>query len=181
MRNCSVPEYLQRALLQRAQRDQMDESKSQMTQRLARVASTLQCQRTGVAPKAVTAILSENTLVVTMEDALTPVERDLVQTPQGATQVQDFHRQLFASSFESMREMIKTITGRDVREATAEIETNVGAIAHAFKSGAMVQVFLLNPEEDSYQGSDRESMERADDDGFHPPAQVDDSEASETS
>jgi uncharacterized protein YbcI len=158
----------------------MDESKSQMTQRLARVASTLQRQRTGVAPKAVTAILSENTLVVTMEGALTPVERALVRTPQGAAQVQEFHRQLFASSSESMREKIKTITGRDVREATAEIETNAGAIAHVFNSGAMVQVFLLTPELESYQGSDRESMERADDDGFHPPTQVDGSEGSET-
>jgi uncharacterized protein YbcI len=158
----------------------MDESKSQMTQRLARVASTLQRQRTGVAPKAVTAILSENTMVVTMEGALTLVERALVRTPQGAAQVQEFHRQLFASSSESMREKIKTITGRDVREATTEIETNAGAIAHVFNSGAMVQVFLLTPELESYQGSDRESMERADNDGFHPPTQVDGSEGSET-
>ncbi len=72
-----------------------------------------------------------------------------------------------------MREEIKRITGRDVREATAEIETATGAIAHAFKSGAMVQVFLLTPEVDSDEGGDRESMERADDDGFHPLAQVD--------
>ena len=104
----------------------MNESKSQMTQQLARVASTLQQKRTGVAPKAATAILSENTLVVTMEDALTPAEKALVRTPQGAAQVQEFHRQLFASSSESMREKIKTITGRDVREATAEIETGCG-------------------------------------------------------
>ena len=44
-----------------------------------------------------------------------------------------------------------------------------------------LQVFLLTPEVSSYKGSDRESMERADDDGFHPLAQVDDSEGSETS
>lgn len=161
----------------------MDESKSQMTQmmqRLARVACTLQRQRTGVAPNAVTALLSDNTLVVTMEDALTPAEQALVRTTQGATQVQEFHRQLFASSSDSMREKIKTITGRDVREATVEIETNAGAIAHAFTSGVMVQVFLLTPELDSYEGSDRESMERADDDGFHLLAQVDDSEGIQT-
>ncbi len=154
----------------------MNESNSQMTQQLARVASTLQQKRTGVAPKAVTAILSQNTLVVTMEDALTPAEKALVRTEQGAAQVQEFHRQLFASSSEAMREKIKTITGRDVREATAEIETDMGAIAHVFRSGAMVQVFLLSPEVDSYQSDDRESIERADDDGFHPLAQVDDSE-----
>ena len=163
-----------------SERDQMNESKSQMTQQLARVASALQQKRTGVAPKGATAMLSQNTLVVTMEDALTRAEKALARTPQGAAQVQEFHRQLFASSSESLREKIKSITGRDVREATAEIETDTGAIAHAFKSGAMVQVFLLTPEADSYKGSEREAMERADDDGFHPLVQVADSERNET-
>ncbi|WP_167546661.1 Na-translocating system protein MpsC family protein [Stieleria maiorica] len=150
-----------------------------MTQQLARVASTLQRQRTGVAPKTVTATLCENTLVVTMEGVLTPAEQALAQTPPGVTQVQEFHRQLFASSSESMREKIKTITGRDVREEAAEIQTDAGTLAHLFKSGAMVQVFILTPELSSYQGSDRESLERADDDGFHLPAQADGSEESE--
>ena len=127
----------------------MNESKSPLTQQVARVAGELQQKRTGVAPTAVSAILSRNTLVVTLDDALTPAEQALLRTPQGAAQVQEFHRQLFASSSRSIRKRIKTITGRDVREATAEIETEAGAIAHAFKSGAMVQVFLLNPEVDS--------------------------------
>jgi uncharacterized protein YbcI len=135
----------------------MTEPKSNMTQQLARVASTLQQNRTGVAPTAANAILSENTLVVTLEDALTPAEKALVRTSQGAAQLQEFHRQLFASSSEPMQEKIKTITGRDVREATAEIETGTGAFAHTFKSGAMVQVFLLTPEVDSHEGSDCES------------------------
>jgi uncharacterized protein YbcI len=127
----------------------MNESKSPLTQQVGRVAGALQQKRTGVAPKAVTAILSEDTLVVTLDDALTPAEKALIGTPQGAAQVQEFHRQLFASSSDSMRQEIKKITGRDVREATAEIETETGAIAHAFKSGATVQVFLFNPHVDS--------------------------------
>ena len=53
-----------------------------MTQQLARIAGTLQKKRTGVAPKAVTAILSENTLVVTLDNALTPAERAVVRTPR---------------------------------------------------------------------------------------------------
>ena len=127
----------------------MNESRSPLTQQVARVAGELQQKRTGVAPTAVSAMLSGNTLVVTLDDALTPAEQALSRTTQGAAQVQEFHRQLFASSSTSIRERIKTITGRDVREATAEIETETGAIAHAFKSGAMVQVFLLSPEVDS--------------------------------
>jgi hypothetical protein len=45
-----------------------------------------------------------------------------------------------------MRQEIKRITGREVCEATAEIETETGTVVHAFATGAMVQVFLLTPE-----------------------------------
>jgi hypothetical protein len=57
--------------------------------------------------------------------------------------VQEFHRQLFFNSADSIRQEIKRITGREVREAAAEVETVTGAVVHAFTTGAMVQVFLL--------------------------------------
>ena len=124
----------------------MNDTTSDIAQQLARVASRLQEQRTGHAPKAVTVVLSEDTLVVTLHEALTPAEKALARSPQGAAQVQEFHRQLFATSTEEMREEIKRITGREVREAVAEIETATGNVVLAFTTGAMVQVFLLAPE-----------------------------------
>ena len=144
-----------------------------ITEQLAEMASLLQQQRTGVAPNSVTAVLSEDTLVVTLHDALTPAEKDLARTPEGAAQVQEFHRQLFSSESDSMRQEIKRITGRDVREATAEIGTAPGAVVHAFTTGAMVQMFLLAPKVDPYTGTDRDAIERADDDGFRPATEVD--------
>jgi len=149
------------------------EADSQITQQIARVASVLQQQRTGHAPKAVTVILSEDTLVVTFHDALTLAEKALSRSPAGAAQVQGFHRQLFATSSESMRQEIKRITGREVREASAEIETATGTVVHAFTTGAMVQMFLLTPEVVPYIGTDRDTIERADDDGFHPALDTD--------
>jgi uncharacterized protein YbcI len=146
----------------------MNDTNLHIAEKLAHVASLLQQQRTGLAPKAVTAVLGEDTLVVTLHDALTLAEKALSSTPAGAAQVQEFHRQLFASSSESMRQEIKRITGRDVREATAEIETATGAIVHAFTTGAMVQMFLLTPEVVPYTGTARDMAERADDDGFRP-------------
>ena len=121
----------------------MNGSPLTVAQQLAEMASVLQHQRTGHAPRAVSVVLGEDTLVVTLQDALTPAEKALAQSPAGAAQVQEFHRQLFANSSESMRQEIKRIAGRDVREAVAEIETATGAVVHAFTSGAMVQVFLL--------------------------------------
>ena len=148
----------------------MNDTNSQIAQQLAHVAGVLQQQRTGLAPKAVTAVLSEDTLVVTLHDALTPAEKALSRTPEGAAQVQEFHCQLFSSSSEFMRQEIKRITGREVREATAEIEASTGTVVHAFTTGSMVQLFLLTPDVLPLAGTDRDSIERADDDGFRPAA-----------
>ena len=121
----------------------MDKLHPTMAQRVAEAVSVFQKQRTGYAPKAVTAVLSDDTLVVTLQDALSPAEKDLARTPEGAAQVQEFHRQLFQSSVELLREEIQRITGVAVGEAAAEVETTTGAVAHVFTSGNMVQLFRL--------------------------------------
>ena len=154
----------------------MTDAHSQITQELAQMASSSQRHRTGLAPKAVTVSFCEDTLTLTLHEALTQAEQTLALTPQGAAQVQEFHRQLFSSDSESMRKAIKRITGREVREATAEIETTMGAVVHAFTTGAMVQVFLLTPEHTANTGTDRDSLERADDDGFLPANEAHSSE-----
>ena len=153
----------------------MNSTASNITEQLAEIASSLQQQRTGLAPKAVTVILSEDTLVVTLHDALTPAEKALASTPEGAAQMQEFHRRLFATSSEPLRQEIKRITGREVREATAEIEAAKGAVVHAFTTGSMVQVFLLTPEVVPCTSTDRDSIERTDDDGVRLSPELDDS------
>ena len=114
-----------------------------MAQQVAQAASAFQQQRTGHAPKSVTVVLSEDTLVITLHEALSPAEQALAKSPAGAAQVQEFHRQLFRNSADSLRQEIKRITGREVREATAEIEPATGTVVQAFTTGTMVQVFLL--------------------------------------
>ena len=66
-----------------------------MAQQVAQAISVFQEQRTGYPPKAVTVVLSDDTLVVTLHEALSPAEKALARTPEGAVQVQEFHRQLF--------------------------------------------------------------------------------------
>jgi uncharacterized protein YbcI len=121
----------------------MSRSKLTMAQQLAQAASAFQQQRTGHAPKSVTVVLSEGTLVITLHEALSPAERAVARSPAGAAQVQEFHRQLFASSSDSWRQEIKRITGMEVREAAAEIEPASGAVVQAFTTGTVVQVFQL--------------------------------------
>ena len=114
-----------------------------MAQQVAQAVSAFQQRRTGYPPKAVTVVLSEDTLVVTLHEALSPAEKALARTPEGAAQVQEFHRQLFKDSADLLRQEIKRITGIAVGEAAAEIETTTGAVVHAFTTGTMVQVFQL--------------------------------------
>ena len=122
----------------------MNVTESAMAQEVAKVAIACQTERTGHAPASVTVVLSEDTLVITLNDALTPAEKSLALSAEGAIQVQEFHRQLFQSSSDLLRKEIKRITGREVREAVAEVEPATGTVVHAFTTGNVVQVFLLN-------------------------------------
>ena len=121
----------------------MQEPSLTMAQQIAAAASAFQQQRTGHAPRTVTAMLSEDTLVITLHGALSVAEAALAKSPTGAAQVQDFHRQLFASSCEPLRQEIRRITGVEVRESTAEIEPSDGTVVQVYTTGTMVQVFLL--------------------------------------
>jgi len=121
----------------------MDVASSTMARQIARAASAFQQRRTGHVPQSVTVVLSNDTLVITLHEALSPAEKALAKSPAGAAQVQEFHRQLFANASDQLRGEIKRITGADVREANAEVEMKTGTVLQVFTSGTMVQVFLL--------------------------------------
>jgi uncharacterized protein YbcI len=121
----------------------MIKSNANMAQQIAEAAIGFEQKRTGHTPKSVTVVLSDNTLMITLHEALSPAERALAKSPEGAAQVQEFHRQLFTNSAETLRDEIKRITGVEVREAVAELEPRTGTIVQAFTTGTVVQLFLL--------------------------------------
>ena len=121
----------------------MEKLDPSVAQQIARAAVAFQQQRTGHEPKSVAVVLSGDTLLITLHGALSPAEQALAQNPAGAAQVQDFHKQLFDNSADALRQEIKRITGVEVREATAEVETTTGTVVQVFTTGTMVQVFLL--------------------------------------
>src|SRR5581483_8151532 len=100
----------------------MTELESTVAQQIARAASDYQQQRTGLVPKAVSVVLSQDTVVITLHEALSPAEKTMAKSAEGAAKVQEFHRQLFADAAEPLRERIRQLTGVAVREAAAEIE-----------------------------------------------------------
>jgi uncharacterized protein YbcI len=114
-----------------------------MAEQVAQAAIAFERERTGHAPESVTVVLSDSTLVITLHGALSPAEMELARKPAGAAQVQEFHRQLFANASEPLRQEIKRITGAEVREAVAEVQTATGTIVGVFTTGTTVQIFLL--------------------------------------
>jgi len=121
----------------------MDKPNSEMARQIAKAAFAFEQRRTGNTPTSVTVVLSDTTLVITLHGALSEAERTLAKSPEGAAQIQDFHRQLFVNASESLRQEIKRITGVEVREATAEVEPTTGAVVGVFTTGSTVQVYLL--------------------------------------
>jgi uncharacterized protein YbcI len=115
------------------------------SKQLAEIALTMQSERTGHAPKAVTVVASDETVVLTLHEALSPAERILARTESGAAKVEQYHRALFAVSCDELRKEIQRLTGRKVREAAVVVEPATGAIVHAFTSGTVVQIFQLEP------------------------------------
>jgi uncharacterized protein YbcI len=121
----------------------MDIAVPTVAQQVACLASAFHEQQTGHAPKSVAVVLSEDMLVITLHEALSPAEKHLAKSSAGAAQVQEFHRQLFHSSTDLLRKGIAKITGREVHEAAAEIDPSTGSVVHAFTTGNVVQVFQL--------------------------------------
>ena len=121
----------------------MDKSHLTKAQQIGQAASAFEHRRTGHQPRSVNVVLNEDTLVITLHDALSPAEKALAKSVAGAAQLQEFHRQLFSNSAHSMRNEIKRITGVEVREGKAQIETMTGGVMQLFATGTVVQVFQL--------------------------------------
>ena len=114
-----------------------------IAEQIAQAATVFQQQRTGRAPKSVNVVVSGDTLVITLQGALSPAEQLMAQSPDGAAKVAEFHRELFQSASDTLRADIKRITNVEVRDAIAEVEPMNGAVVQLFAAGTMVQVFLL--------------------------------------
>ena len=126
-------------------------------QQIGQAASACEQRRTGHLPRSVNVVLNEDTLVITLHDALSPAEKALAKSAAGAAQLQEFHRQLFSNAAGAMRQEIKRITGVEVREGRAEVETMTGAVMQLFATGTVVQVFQLagSVAAESWSGSGR--------------------------
>jgi uncharacterized protein YbcI len=121
----------------------MTETTSTIAQEIARAAIAFQHEATGIAPESCTVLMGEQTLVVTLQDALSLAEKQMASTPEGAARVNEFHQRLFQSSAAALHVELQRILGVAIRESSIEMEPVAGRFVEVFPSGALVQVFLL--------------------------------------
>ena len=113
-----------------------------VAEQIAHAVCIFQRLATGHTPRAVSVVLSTDTLVVTLHEALTPAERAVFQSENGAARVREFHQHLFANSSRSLRQEIQFITGLHVRDATAGFR--------AYSATALTQIDLASIKADGY-------------------------------
>lgn len=97
---------------------------------LADLARQFESHRTGRAPESVTAVLIDDSLVITLRGELSSAEQELAKTPAGAAQVRANHRQQFLDAGRSFQQQIEVLTGVAVLEATSEVSTQSGTVVY---------------------------------------------------
>ena len=121
----------------------MNYSPVTVTAQVAHSVRNFQQQHTGHAPKSVTVVLSNGTMVVTLHETLSPEEKVLCSTDKGEAQIRDFHRKLIRLSLGPLQDEVERITGSVLREVLVEVESETGAVIYVFTTGSMLQVFKL--------------------------------------
>lgn len=111
-----------------------------MAQQIARTAIAFEEHRLGRKPTSVTVVLGGDTLVITMHGVLSPAERAIAASPEGAARLHEFHQQLFDLSSDPLRQEIKRITGLEICEVAKNKAANA---VQVYSIGTVVQVFLL--------------------------------------
>jgi len=115
----------------------MDQSQRTIGQKIAQVVRAFEKRRTKHGRKWVAVFMNEDTIVIALHGSLTVAEKALAQSPVGTDQIREFHRQLFANGSATLHRKIKSITGMEVRDTTAEIEPTTGSVVQVFTTDAV--------------------------------------------
>jgi uncharacterized protein YbcI len=117
----------------------MDLSQRTIGQRIARAARAFEKRRTNHGRKWVAVFMNEDTIVIALHGSLTAEEKALAQSLAGATRVREFHRQMFSKASAALLRKIKSITGMEVRDTTAEIEPTTGHVVQIFTTDMVAE------------------------------------------
>lgn len=131
--------------------NRMDDPRANRAQQVAQAAMNFEQRLTGRRPGSVAVVISEDTLVVTLRGTYSRAEMALGKSPDGAARLRELHRQLFATASAPPRQEIRRITGVEVREGSAEVDTSTGTVVQVYSLAVSVPA-------DTWGGSDPGAM-----------------------
>lgn len=99
----------------------------------------------GRPPRHVTVTHGAGLLVVSLQQPLTPIERELAADPAGSRRLEDFHHDLFSESRPALRDHVAAATGVDLAAAVLDIDLDTGCLLKTFSTGPAIDLYLFGP------------------------------------
>ena len=104
--------------------------------------------------------MNEDTIVIALHGSLTAAEKAQSQSLAGAARVWEFHRQMFTNASAALFRKIKSITGMEVRDTTAEIDPTTGHVVQIFTTDTVAEDFPLPSSNPAGTGAAHGSLRR---------------------
>ena len=97
----------------------------------------------GRTPISVTVAIKDESMVVTMLESFSPLERRLSRDDAGRRRVDEFHRALFDSTLDALRDHVRQTAGVDLRGAVVHVDAETGSITKTLSTDADIDLYLL--------------------------------------
>ncbi|ANB56810.1 hypothetical protein GFC29_2127 [Anoxybacillus sp. B7M1] len=101
-------------------------SKGEMEDQISRALTQWEKEYLGRGPISVKTDIIRNMIIVQMRGLLTPAEQKLAETKEGLLAVKRIRSDLIESGSEQLREIIVTMTGKQVMSVHTDISTRTG-------------------------------------------------------
>jgi uncharacterized protein YbcI len=114
-----------------------------VARRVAHAVGGFEHRLLGRVPSSVTVVVKDDSMVLTVCETFSPMERRLARTDEGRERLRAFHRFLFSATRDAFREHVREHTGIDLCGALAHVDADAGSIFKTFTTGADIECFLL--------------------------------------
>jgi uncharacterized protein YbcI len=97
----------------------------------------------GRAPRGVVVVIKDESMIVTVLEQFSAMERRLARIDEGRHRVYEFHQSVFDTTLDSLRDHVRSSTGIELRNAIVHVDPVVGSIVKTFTTDTDINLFLL--------------------------------------
>lgn len=120
-----------------------DTPSAHLARRVARAIGAFEHVLLGRAPRSVTVVADGGRVVVSLHESFSSLERQLAADPPGCCRVEDFHRDMFESSYAALVQHVRRSTGIGLDAGIVHVDGGTGSILKTFTTEASVELLLL--------------------------------------